>query len=275
MVTPWEEMRRFTLNFHDRRISFRGLTMHDALSEVRTGRRPGDLVIASPRVAATLRRHSRDERLLCASSFEFSRPARAALQLESDPTPECDSEVYSAAEFAAPLAFRFPGCEFLHVNSDAVHIEILDVTTDMPVAAGVPGRVIVSDLLNTAMPLLRYDLGDVAVNVGGGPCSCGRVTPRIRLLARQLSTRSSAARCLASTVAHLAGPAILIQTAPDTYVVLCDGKAEKKSIERDANRSGTEVRFVSCIPSGLTRLAEARATLSIAERPMPSVTEND
>jgi len=38
---------------------------------------------------------------------------------------------------------------------------------------------LVTDLLNLAMPLIRYRIGDVAV-VEGGVCACGRGLPRIR-----------------------------------------------------------------------------------------------
>jgi phenylacetate-CoA ligase len=46
---------------------------------------------------------------------------------------------------------------------------------DRPCAPGETGRVIVTPLHNFAMPLLRYDIGDLAT-VGAG-CACGRTLP--------------------------------------------------------------------------------------------------
>ena len=63
----------------------------------------------------------------------------------------------------------------MHVNSDAVIVEIEPV-------AGMPenvGRVLVTDLLNRSMPLIRYEIGDFASWVDGPACPCGRSLPRI------------------------------------------------------------------------------------------------
>ena len=45
-----------------------------------------------------------------------------------------------------------------------------------PCAAGVTGNVVLTPLHNFAMPLLRYEIGDLAT-VGAGPCDCGRTLP--------------------------------------------------------------------------------------------------
>jgi phenylacetate-CoA ligase len=51
-------------------------------------------------------------------------------------------------------------------------------------APGETGRVVVSNLHNFAMPLLRYELGDYAE--AGGPCPCGRGLPTLkRVLGRK------------------------------------------------------------------------------------------
>lgn len=64
----------------------------------------------------------------------------------------------------------------LHVMTDNVFVEILD-DDQLPVRPGHTGEVIVTDLTNRAMPLLRYRLGDRAVV--GTLCSCGRGFPTI------------------------------------------------------------------------------------------------
>ncbi len=73
-------------------------------------------------------------------------------------------------------------CEFhsgMHVNADALLVEIAPV----PGGENGPGRVLVTDLLNRSMPLLRYEIGDLAEWAAGGPCPCGRSLPRLASVA--------------------------------------------------------------------------------------------
>jgi phenylacetate-CoA ligase len=62
-----------------------------------------------------------------------------------------------------------------HVHTEHCHVEILD-DAGAQVEAGTTGRIIVTSLTNTAMPLLRYDTGDLAEAVDG-ECPCGRALP--------------------------------------------------------------------------------------------------
>lgn len=55
-----------------------------------------------------------------------------------------------------------PGMVF-RLNRANCRIELLDLDKDKPAGMGKPGRVVVTDLTNRAMPLIRYDIGDVAV----------------------------------------------------------------------------------------------------------------
>jgi phenylacetate-CoA ligase len=50
-----------------------------------------------------------------------------------------------------------------HVNSASYYIELLKMDSDDSVSVGEPGRIVVTDLFNHAMPLVRYDTGDVGV----------------------------------------------------------------------------------------------------------------
>jgi phenylacetate-CoA ligase len=63
----------------------------------------------------------------------------------------------------------------LHVLSENNLVELLD-GEGSPVEAGKPGRVIVTNLNNYAMPFIRYEIGDVAVR-SGEECPCGRGLP--------------------------------------------------------------------------------------------------
>jgi phenylacetate-CoA ligase len=66
----------------------------------------------------------------------------------------------------------------LHVISENVVVELL--TEDGREAApGEAGKVILTDLHNRAMPLVRYALGDIAVR-GEDSCACGRGFPVLR-----------------------------------------------------------------------------------------------
>ncbi len=50
----------------------------------------------------------------------------------------------------------------LMVNYASYYFEILKVDSDMPAETGEVGRVVITDLFNYSMPLIRYDTGDVA-----------------------------------------------------------------------------------------------------------------
>lgn len=70
-------------------------------------------------------------------------------------------------------------CEYhtgMHVNADALLVEVEP-------APGLPpgmGRVLVTDLLNRSMPLIRYEIGDLAsLETGTAACPCGRSLPLI------------------------------------------------------------------------------------------------
>ncbi len=68
--------------------------------------------------------------------------------------------------------------EGLHVNADQLIVEILR-DDGTPADAGELGAVVVTDLLNRAMPMIRYRIEDMA-EVATEPCSCGRGLPTIR-----------------------------------------------------------------------------------------------
>jgi phenylacetate-CoA ligase len=65
--------------------------------------------------------------------------------------------------------------EGLHVNSDTLYVELLDQSGE-PVQIGEPGAVVVTDLCNRAMPMIRYNVGDTAI-WSDRKCSCGRTLP--------------------------------------------------------------------------------------------------
>lgn len=71
----------------------------------------------------------------------------------------------------------------LHVNEHDFVVEIDSVDPFKE-----PGPLLITYLANRAMPLIRYDTGDLAV-WAKGECSCGRTTPRLaRVVGRQADT---------------------------------------------------------------------------------------
>jgi phenylacetate-CoA ligase len=62
-----------------------------------------------------------------------------------------------------------------HVNADVVMVEVLDDTWN-PLPPGEEGQIVVTLLVNEAMPLLRYRTGDRGA-LQGGQCRCGLATP--------------------------------------------------------------------------------------------------
>lgn len=65
-----------------------------------------------------------------------------------------------------------------HLNFASYVVELLLPEGDTPVEPGEVGRVVVTDLFSHAMPLIRYDIGDMAIS--GGPCACGRPGPTLQ-----------------------------------------------------------------------------------------------
>lgn len=49
------------------------------------------------------------------------------------------------------------------INTASFVVELLDLEADVPVEIGKPGRIVITDLYNKAMPMLRYDTGDIGV----------------------------------------------------------------------------------------------------------------
>ena len=70
------------------------------------------------------------------------------------------------------LAHQCPEGGLYHINVAHYAVEVLALDRDDPVDIGETGRVIVTDLHSRAMPLIRYDTGDLATLAG--PCRCGR-----------------------------------------------------------------------------------------------------
>ncbi len=91
-------------------------------------------------------------------------------------------DTYGAKE-CGYLGVQCPGHDHYHVQSEGTLVEVL-APDGSPCGPGQTGRVVVTPLHALAMPLLRYELGDLAEV--GEPCACGRGLPvLIRIHGRQ------------------------------------------------------------------------------------------
>ena len=80
-----------------------------------------------------------------------------------------------SALFGAPVVSRYSDCECgliaqqapgekeYRVNTESFFVEILKTDSDERAADGELGRIVVTDLYNYAMPIIRYDTGDMGV----------------------------------------------------------------------------------------------------------------
>jgi len=64
----------------------------------------------------------------------------------------------------------------MHISSENLHLEVLDMITLKPVRTGESGLIAVTDLNNFSAPRIRYIVGDT-VSVSRDACLCGRSLP--------------------------------------------------------------------------------------------------
>lgn len=83
------------------------------------------------------------------------------------------------------LACQCEQSQGLHINAEGVYVEIIR-PDGSHAAPGEAGRVVVTDLQNVAMPMVRYEIGDTAV-MGGEPCRCGRGLPVLERIAGRIA----------------------------------------------------------------------------------------
>ncbi len=72
----------------------------------------------------------------------------------------------------------------MHIMAEGLYIEI--ETPAGPARPGEMGSILVTDLLNRAMPLIRYRIGDLG-SWATGDCPCGRHLPRLQQVAGRVT----------------------------------------------------------------------------------------
>jgi len=61
------------------------------------------------------------------------------------------------------LAQQMPDDDRYALNRASYYFELLEMNSNDPVELGEPGRIVVTDLFNYGMPLIRYDTGDIGI----------------------------------------------------------------------------------------------------------------
>ena len=90
---------------------------------------------------------------------------------------------YGCREFSV-VASECAQHEGLHIAAETMLVEF--VVGDRPAQPGEVGEILVTDLLNEAMPFIRYKIGDMGAPMEGD-CSCGRGLPRMEMMAGRVT----------------------------------------------------------------------------------------
>jgi phenylacetate-CoA ligase len=117
------------------------------------------------------------------------QPWRPPSMVTSAEVLEPDERAQIERVFGCPVFNRY-GCrevsviasecaahQGMHVMAEGLYVEI--VVGDRPAKPGEMGSILVTDLLNLAMPMIRYRIGDMG-SWEEGDCPCGRKLPRLR-----------------------------------------------------------------------------------------------
>jgi phenylacetate-CoA ligase len=83
------------------------------------------------------------------------------------------------------MAFECNRHAGMHVPVQTVFLEVLR-DDGTPAEPGETGRIVVTSLVNYALPLIRYEIGDLGV-WADAPCDCGRVWPLLREITGRVS----------------------------------------------------------------------------------------
>jgi len=87
-------------------------------------------------------------------------------------------DVYGSSE-TKEIAWECPEGG-MHVNADVIHLEVLD-DDGAPVPTGTEGNLVATSLVNHAMPLLRFRIGDRG-SLRPSRCACGRSLPLVGMV---------------------------------------------------------------------------------------------
>lgn len=168
---------------------------------------------------------------------------------------ECPVTNRYGCEEVSLIACECERHEGLHINADALYVEVLR-RDGTPAAAGEPGMVVVTDLTNRAMPILRYQVGDMAV-LRGRRCGCGRGLPMLERVEGRV----------ADYVVTPRGELISGISLTENFAVMVPGIAQLQIVQEELDRF--VFRIVRGPDFGEVSLATIRSL--VAERFGPDV----
>jgi len=117
--------------------------------------------------------------------------------------------------------------EGMHINIEHLYVEIIS-HDDIISGNGSMGEIVVTDLMNEAMPLIRYRIGDVGI-LSNKVCSCGRGMPLLSrvigrtadFLIKKDGTRISVVSIIENTLTKIEGikQMQIIQKSIDSIII--------------------------------------------------------
>jgi phenylacetate-CoA ligase len=78
-----------------------------------------------------------------------------------------------------PLGGNCPASPALHISDDLAAVECVDPVTGEPLAEGMTGELVFTNLVGDTQPLLRYRSRDIGSLIVSEPCLCGSTVTRI------------------------------------------------------------------------------------------------
>ena len=128
---------------------------------------------------------------------------------------------YSSVEFGM-IALQCPKHNHLHVVSPNVFVEVVD-ENDQPVPPGTPGRVLITSLHGFAMPLFRYEQGDIVTM--GTTCDSGITWPIIESVNGRVRTYTDAEDGTRRLLTLFTADFLLMREILDFRVIKFDNEA--------------------------------------------------
>lgn len=239
IANPWNGVGRKVRLTRDRLVVYTEVGIEQLDARRLTGSRR--LLIAAPDILAWLAAEGMTPGCNVASSFELLD--KETREMVEGSGPRGFGEIYSAREVCAPIALAYAGCKGMHVNTECFLLEILPRSADHQ-PMGHAGRVVITDLLNIAMPLVRYEIGDIGHLAPASACPCGRVQPLLVLHGRafdrvQASGHDDAA--LQAAASESMKPWVLVKRSADNYLLVSASRASPGSVTSGEGATITKV----------------------------------
>jgi phenylacetate-CoA ligase len=172
-------------------------------------------------------------------------------------------DIYGCNEFKE-VAWQCRVSKGYHINEDELVLEVLD-SQYKPLGYEEAGQIVITDLLNRAMPLIRYRMADIGVQLHG-KCTCGCNFAMMKPLAGRLyddiilpNGKIISAYHFTTSIEKIPGlrQYQVVQKTPDTLVVKLnidshqkikeDGMIETKIRNITNNLMNIDIQLCNCI----------------------------